>query len=58
MLVYIPAENRVGRVESQMAYGAIIRYDKGGIEYHELMSEEDYEPFYALDDAMEETYDD
>lgn len=49
-LVFIPAEETTGRVESQMAYGAIVHYNKGGIEYHELMTDEDYEILEEWDD--------
>jgi hypothetical protein len=56
MQVWIPTELRVGVVESQMAYGAIVRYKKGGIVYHELLTDEDYEPLYALDEILEEMY--
>lgn len=52
--VWIPSEHVVGMVESQMMYGAIIRYNKGGIEFHEMLAEDDYEPLYGLDELMEE----
>lgn len=53
-LVWIPAEGCVGAVESLMMYGAIVRYTKGGIEYHEMLAVEDYEALYDLDETMEE----
>lgn len=56
--VWIPSEQRVGTIIREMAYGSIVFYTKGGIEYHELLSEDDYEVLYDLDDVMEEMYDD
>jgi hypothetical protein len=41
--VYIYDEQVLGEVVSQMAYGSIIRYSIGGIEYYELLSNEDFE---------------
>lgn len=52
-LVWIPSEQRVGLVERHMLYGAIVAYHKGGIEYHEMLTDEDYEVLYDLDEAME-----
>ena len=45
-LVWIPSEGVVGRVISQMAYGAIVNYSVRGIEFREMMPDEDYEPLY------------
>lgn len=47
-LVWIPAEQVMGRIESQMAYGAIVFYNKGGIEFYEMLAEDDYEFLYEL----------
>jgi hypothetical protein len=53
-LVWIPTEQCVGVVESQMMYGAIVKYSKGGFEYHEMLADDDYETLYSLDEVMEE----
>lgn len=40
--VFIPSEGVVGEIVSLMAYGAIVRYFTGGIEFYEMLAEEDY----------------
>jgi hypothetical protein len=41
--VYLPDKNVMGEIVKQMAYGAIIRYVVGGIEFEELMDNEDFQ---------------
>jgi hypothetical protein len=41
--VWIPGERVYGEIVSVMAYGAVVKYVKGGLEFNELLSEEDYE---------------
>lgn len=53
-LVWIPSEQVIGTVEMQMTYGAIVNYSAGGIEFRELLADEDYEALFDLDDVMEE----
>lgn len=40
--VYIPDVDEYGELISLMAYGAIVRYHTGGIEFYEMLAEEDY----------------
>jgi hypothetical protein len=42
-VVYIRDKNVIGEVVKEMAYGAIIKYIMGGIEFEELMDKDDYE---------------
>lgn len=49
-LVFIPSENTWGEVVSLMAYGAIIKYNTGGIEFNEMLADEDY---IVVEDANE-----
>lgn len=53
-LVWIPSEGVIGEVVLQMAYGAIVNYSVGGIEFREMLTDEDYEALISLDDVMEE----
>ena len=41
--VWIPDPGVVGRVVSQMLYGAVVQYSFGGIEFNEMLVDEDYE---------------
>jgi hypothetical protein len=40
--VYIPAEGVMGEIVSLMAYGAVVRYFAGGIEFFEMLADEDF----------------
>ena len=41
--VWIPDPGVVGRVLSQMLYGAVVQYNFGGLEFNEMLVDEDYE---------------
>lgn len=41
--VWIRAEQVYGEVISEMTYGAVVRYVDRGIEFIEMLDEEDYE---------------
>lgn len=43
MTVFILDEGIEAEVVSLMAYGAIVRYSVGGIEFNEMLTDEDYE---------------
>lgn len=47
-----------GTVIKEMAYGAIVKYTWGGIDFEEMLSDEDYEVLFDLDDVMKELLDD
>lgn len=40
--VFIPAEGVKGEIVSLMAYGAVVRYFAGGIEFYEMLADEDF----------------
>lgn len=42
MTVFILDEGIEAEVLSLMAYGAIVRYSLGGIEFNEMLADEDY----------------
>jgi hypothetical protein len=46
--VWISDPGVVGRVVSQMLYGAVVEYNFGGIEFNEMLADEDYEELYVL----------
>jgi hypothetical protein len=56
-MVRIYSPSVIGQIVSLMAYGAIVIYSYGGIEYHEMLSNEDYEVLFDLDDVMKELED-
>lgn len=41
--VYIPEAGVNGIIIRHMAYGAVVKYTLGGIEFEEMLPEEDYE---------------
>lgn len=40
--VYIPDENIIGYILTEMTHGAKVHYEKGGFVYEVWMSDEDY----------------
>lgn len=49
-LAYIRDEHIVAEVVSLMAYGAIVRYTKGGFEYTEMLLSEDFDLMEVVDE--------
>lgn len=49
-LVYIPDPGVIGELVNLMAYGAIVKYKFGGIEFQEMLAEEDYIILFNGDD--------
>jgi hypothetical protein len=49
MQVYLPDKNIVGEIVQEMAYGAVVKYIWGGIQFEELMDRDDYD---ILDDMF------
>ena len=54
-MVYIPSENIMGEIVSEQLHGAMVRYQLGGFEHTEYMSDEDYE---EMDDFSYQIEDD
>lgn len=52
VLVYEPYV--IAEIVSLMTYGAIVRYYHGGIEFEEMLGDEDYEVLFDLDDVIRE----
>lgn len=50
--VYDPSV--IGTVIKEMAYGAIIQYTWGGIDFEEMLGDEDYEVLFDLDEVLKE----
>ena len=44
----------IGTIISEMAYGAIVKYTWAGLDFEELLGNEDYEVLYDLDEVMKE----
>lgn len=44
----------IGQIIHQMAYGAVVKYTWAGMDFEELLSEEDYEVLFDLDDVLKE----
>jgi hypothetical protein len=41
-------------VIKEMAYGAVVRYNWGGIDFEEMLGDEDYEVLFDLDEVIKE----
>lgn len=49
-LAYIRDEGVIAEVVNLMAYGAIIKYEMGGIEYTEMICNEDFDLVEVVDE--------
>jgi hypothetical protein len=53
--VWISDPGVVGRVLSQMLYGAVVQYNFGGIEFNEMLADDDYEVMFDFEN-LEDYY--